>query len=126
MQVTADVRQRYFARISLYLNLYSVQSASLLEVTRVYYIPDTRGYLCVGMGMLLILLIDTTSIVLVILAHPPHVHTIHAVARWVPPGLVTCIQLPITALPVYRPTLDKVHATGTCWLATISVYTNLL
>jgi hypothetical protein len=76
--------------------------------------------------MLLILLIDATSIALIILAHPPHVQTIQAVARWAPPSLATCVQLPISMLPVWRPALGGVPTSTSCWLATISVFTYLL
>jgi hypothetical protein len=78
------------------------------------------------MGLLLALLFDTTSIVLVALGHPRQVHTIQALARWMPPILATCVHLPIAVLPFWRPILDKDPAATFCWLATISVYTHIL
>jgi hypothetical protein len=71
MQTTADARQRYFARIILFLNVYFVQPAELLDVTRVHSDPEASVYWSVGLSS--IVLFDTASIVLAAFAHPPHV-----------------------------------------------------
>ena len=57
--------------IILFCNVYVVQVASLLEVTRVHSKPEAGVYLVVGIS--LVVLFDTASIVLAALRHQPHV-----------------------------------------------------
>ncbi|GAB7336539.1 hypothetical protein MBLNU13_g09813t2 [Cladosporium sp. NU13] len=116
------LKTRYFARIILLCNVYCLQLASLLEVTRHYSNPEASVYL--GVGAASIVVLNTASIVFAAVPDPTHI--VRALARWLPPSSATCIQLPITAIPVWRPKQGKRTALTTCWLTAIFVFANLL